>query len=293
MDYIEYLNGKIQGKIEGLSDEQKATILDADAKRASLSNKYRLYNQLFRNVILEFKKLDKSYANLKRNIPALGRFFRDDGRWRVDNDLIAWNLPSAFDNIVNKIEGLKGHIYDWEKTGKARLEKAIEWTENEDTKKKISSFEEKMDSFVEDVLKPLVEVHYPAYEKCRKDIGDQFLRKYAIEQSVYHDVLKEEIDTPEMKEFIRTHVIGKEVPVLDPAQHTEINTNEYIIQNERLDVLKDFISSYNRLGENLDYSKAEDTQLVSQVREEVDKLKEEGAQEPANDLDFGKFVTWY
>ena len=292
MDYIEYLNSKIQGKLEALSDSQKQTIADADQKRAALSNKYRLYNQLFRNVVAEFKKLDKTYTKIKYSLPVISSLFHDDNSWQVDNDLIAWNLPSIFDNMVNKITGLKGHIYDWETTGKPRLEKALEWIEQEDVKKSIIAFESKMDSFVEDVLKPLVEVHYPAYERCKQGISEQFARKSDIENGVYYQVLKEEIDSPELKEFIKTHVIEKKTPTLDPTKHSELSPDEYVIANERLDIFKDFITSYANDDKN-QKEKRVDRFLVSHVRSKVDQLKREGAKEPEEEWDFGRFATWY
>lgn len=290
MDYIEYLHGKIESKIEALSDDEKATIADSDKKREVLSNKYRLYNQLFRNVLSEFKKIDKEFAKVKSFTP---RLFQHDDSWRADNDLIAWVLPSVFDNLVNKITGLKGHIYDWEHTEKPRLEKAIKWLRQDDVKKKIGSFERKMDSFVEDVLKPLVQTHYPAYEKCRNEIFEQFARKSDIENGVYYQVLKEEIDSPELKEFIKTHVIEKKTPTLDPSKNSNLSTEEYITQNERLDFFKDFIASYANNAKKID-EKLVDKALVGQVKGHVEELKEEGAQAPKEEeMDFGRFATWY
>ncbi len=291
MEYIEYINQKIQEKINGLDDEQKAVIADADQKRAKLSNKYNLYNQLFRNIVAEFRKLDKQFSRIKNMTPTLSRLFHDDLFWQTDNDLIAWRLPKEFDSIINKINGLKGHIYTWEQTERPRLEKAIEWTDNEDDKKKLMAFEEKMDSFVDDVLKPLVEIHYPAYEKCKESIGEQFLRKNDVEQRVYYQVLKEELNSPEMKEFIRTHVIEKKIPTLDLSKHTDLTADEYIIQNERLDIFKDFISSYANDMKNMNSNRV-DRGLVGKVERVVGTLKEEGAKEPVEDYDFGKFLNW-
>ncbi len=280
MSYIDYLHEKLEEKMATLSDDEKAIVDEADKRRAAESNKYRLYHQLFRNVIREYKKLNGEFTRIKNTYPMMYKLFNDDYLWKNNEDLINLRLPSICDNVVNKITGLQGVIYDWSHHERPLLNQAIEWLDDPDDIKKVKLFRSRFDSFVEDVLKPLVEIHYPAYEQCRKNIGTEFTKKRNVEDTVFVQVLREEIETPEMREFMRDCVIEKNTPTLDQAQYPELPVQDYILQNERLDVFREFVEAYSKGGAHYDFSHQFDADLVTEVKGKVEELKAEGAKEP-------------